>query len=244
VLDIGSGWGGLGLYLAEHYDVDVTGVTLSDEQFTVSNRRAEERGLAKRVRFLLKDYRAIEGPFDRIVSVGMFEHVGVNHYRAFFNACRDLLNADGAMLLHSIGRFGRPDDTSAFIRRYIFPGGYIPSLSEVTPAIEKSGLKTNDIEILKLHYARTLRLWRERFLAHREEVLALYDEKFVRMWEFYLAGSEVAFRVGDLMNFQVQLTRDQEALPLTRAYMGGVEEDLRTADRVATDRRPLRLAGE
>jgi cyclopropane-fatty-acyl-phospholipid synthase len=244
VLDIGSGWGGLGMYLAEHCGVNVTGVTLSEEQFAVSNRRAEERGLSSKVRFLLKDYRHLEGTFDRIVSVGMFEHVGVNHFRAFFKACHNLLTPDGVMLLHSIGRFGPPADTSSFITRYIFPGGYIPALSEVTPHIEKSRLFVTDVEILRLHYAKTLNLWRERFLAHREEVLALYDERFVRMWEFYLAASEMAFRSGVLMNFQVQMTRDQLALPLTRNYMDDAEEALRRKESVATDRRPLRLAGE
>ena len=244
VLDIGSGWGGLGIYLAEHCGVDVTGVTLSEEQFAVSNRRAEERGLSDRVRFLLKDYRHLEGTFDRIVSVGMFEHVGVNHFRAFFKACRNLLTPDGVMLLHSISRFGPPSDTSAFITRYIFPGGYIPAISEVVPHIEKSRLFVTDVEILRLHYAKTLHLWRERFLAHREEVLALYDERFVRMWEFYLAASEMAFRSGVLMNFQIQMTRDQLALPLTRGYMADAEEALRRKEGVAADRRPLRLAGE
>jgi cyclopropane-fatty-acyl-phospholipid synthase len=224
--------------------VDVTGVTLSEEQFAVSNRRAEERGLSDRVRFLLKDYRHLEGTFDRIVSVGMFEHVGVNHFRAFFKACRNLLTPDGVMLLHSISRFGPPSDTSAFITRYIFPGGYIPAISEVVPHIEKSRLFVTDVEILRLHYAKTLHLWRERFLAHREEVLALYDERFVRMWEFYLAASEMAFRSGVLMNFQIQMTRDQLALPLTRGYMADAEEALRRKEGVAADRRPLRLAGE
>jgi cyclopropane-fatty-acyl-phospholipid synthase len=244
VLDIGSGWGGLGLYLAEHEDVDVTGITLSDEQLAVSNRRAEERGLSSRVRFIHKDYRHLEGQFDRIVSVGMFEHVGVNHYRAFFDKCRDLLTNDGVMVLHSISRFGRPADTSAFIRKYIFPGGYIPAISEVVPHIERSGLLTTDVEILRLHYAKTLRLWRERFLAHREAVAALYDERFVRMWEFYLASSEMAFRAGGLMNFQIQLARKLEALPLTRDYIANAEDSLRSADTVATDRRPARLAAE
>ena len=149
----------------------------------------------------------------------MFEHVGVNHYGAFFNTCRDLLTADGSMLLHSIGRFGPPDDTSGFIRKYIFPGGYIPAISEVMPSVQRSGLKVTDIEILRLHYAKTLRLWRERFLARREEVTALYDERFIRMWEFYLAASEMAFRLGQLMNFQMQFTKDQMVLPLTRDYM-------------------------
>ena len=244
VLDIGSGWGGLGLYLAERFDADVTGVTLSEEQHAVSNRRAEERGLAGRARFLLKDYRAIKGPFDRIVSVGMFEHVGVNHYRQFFNTCRNLLAPDGSMLLHSIGRFGPPEDTAAFIRKYIFPGGYIPAISEVMPFVQRSGLKITDIEILRLHYAKTLRLWRERFLAHKEEVLALYDQRFLRMWEFYLAAAEMAFRLGSLMNFQMQFVKDQEILPLTRDYMGAAEAKLSEADRTATDRRPMRLAGE
>ena len=244
VLDIGSGWGGLGLYLAEHADVDVTGITLSDEQLAVSNRRAEERGLSNRVRFIHKDYRHLEGRFDRIVSVGMFEHVGVNHFRTYFNKCRDLLTEDGVMVLHSISRFGPPADTSAFIRKYIFPGGYIPAISEVVPHIERSGLLTTDIEILRLHYAMTLRLWRERFLAHREAVAALYDERFVRMWEFYLASSEMAFRAGGLMNFQIQMTRNLETLPLTRDYIGGTEEALRQADAAATDRRPARLAAE
>jgi cyclopropane-fatty-acyl-phospholipid synthase len=244
VLDIGSGWGGLGLYLAEHAGVDVTGVTLSDEQLAVSNRRAEERGLSDRVRFLFKDYRHLEGEFDRIVSVGMFEHVGVNHYRTFFNKCRDLLAPDGVMVLHSISRFGRPADTSGFIRRYIFPGGYIPAISEVVPHIERSGLLTTDVEVLRLHYAKTLRLWRERFWAHREEVAALYDERFVRMWEFYLASSEMAFRAGGLMNFQIQMTRRLDSLPLTRDYIGKAEEALRRAEARATDRRPAHLAAE
>jgi len=243
VLDIGSGWGGLGLYLAEHADVDVTGVTLSDEQLAVSNRRATERGLADRVRFLLQDYRAIKGPFDRIISVGMFEHVGVSHYGAFFRACRDLLTPDGVMLLHSIGRFGPPGDTSAWIQRYIFPGGYIPALSEVIPRIERTQLFVTDIEILRLHYAKTLRAWRERFLTHREQVAAVYDEQFCRIWEFYLAASEASFRVGGMMNFQIQLAKSLEALPLTRDYMQDAEDALRRAER-ETERAPLKLAGE
>ena len=244
VLDIGSGWGGLGLYLAERCGVDVTGVTLSEEQHQVSSRRAAERGLAGRARFLLKDYRALEGPFDRIVSVGMFEHVGVGRFPEFFDKVRSLLTPDGVMVLHSIGRFDGPGDTNAWIQKYIFPGGYIPALSEVVPVIERAGLKITDIEILRLHYAKTLRAWRERFLAHRDEVKALYDERFCRMWEFYLAGSETAFRYQDMMNFQIQFTRHQEALPLTRNYMFEAEEALRTADAAWTDRTPLKLAGE
>jgi cyclopropane-fatty-acyl-phospholipid synthase len=242
VLDIGCGWGGLGLYLAEYCGVDVVGVTLSEEQHAVANRRAEERGLEGKAKFLLQDYRNVEGPFDRIVSVGMFEHVGVGYYRAFFRACRELLSENGVMLLHSIGRNGGPGDTSAWIQRYIFPGGYIPAISEVMPAVEKEQLRITDMEILRLHYAKTLRAWRERFLAHREEVAGLYDERFCRIWEFYLAASEVAFQVGMLMNFQVQLTKQQLALPLTRNYMHQAEDRLRTMD--ATSKVPLKLAGE
>ncbi|CAN5123340.1 cyclopropane-fatty-acyl-phospholipid synthase family protein [soil metagenome] len=243
VLDIGSGWGGLGLYLAEHCGAEVTGVTLSEEQFAASNRHAEERGLEKKVRFLLQDYRKVKGPFDRIVSVGMFEHVGAKHFRSFFKACRNLLTPDGVMLLHSIGRSGGPGMTSAWIQKYIFPGGYLPALSEVVPAIEKSQLRVTDVEILRLHYAKTLRLWRERFMAHREEVAALYDERFCRIWEFYLAASEVAFVVGALNNFQVQLTRQHATSPITRGYMRDTEEKLRAADGRA-ERPPLKLAGE
>ncbi len=241
VLDIGSGWGGLGLYLAEQFDVEVVGVTLSDEQLAVANERAKERGLAGQVEFRLEDYRKITGPFDRIVSVGMFEHVGVGHYDVFFRACHDLLTDDGVMLLHSIGRFLGPGETSTFIRRHIFPGGYIPALSEVMPAIERTGLLTSDIEILRLHYADTLRHWRSRFMAERERVKQLYDERFCRMWEFYLAASEMSFRAGGMMNFQIQLVRDLEALPRTRGYMGNVEDDLRGRDAGGPE---VRLAGE
>lgn len=242
ILDIGCGWGGLGLYLAENFDVEVVGVTLSDEQHAVANRRAVERGLSSKARFLLQDYRTVAGPFDRIISVGMFEHVGVGYFRNYFRSCRELLTPDGVMMLHSIGRAGGPGDTSAWIQQYIFPGGYIPALSEVIPAIEKTGLKVTDVEILRLHYAKTLRLWRERFLAHREEVAGLYDERFCRLWEFYLAASEVAFRVGSMMNIQIQFTRHQGALPLTRRYMTETEEKLRAVDGRVSG--PSRLAAE
>ena len=244
VLDIGSGWGGLGLYLAEHFDVDVTGITLSEEQFSVSNRRAEERGLAPKVRFRLEDYRKVQGPFDRIVSVGMFEHVGVGRYRKFFDTCRDLLTADGVMMLHSIGRFGPPSVTNSWIQKYIFPGGYIPAISEVVPAVERVGLITTDVEILRLHYGKTLRLWRERFLANRDQIAALTDDRFCRMWEFYLAASESAFRLQDLMNFQMQIARHNQAVPLTRDYIGQAEAALRGAGRRGKTRAPLRIAGE
>jgi cyclopropane-fatty-acyl-phospholipid synthase len=244
VLDIGSGWGGLGLYLAEHAGVEVVGVTLSDEQHAVSNARAAERGLSDRVRFLLQDYRKVQGPFDRIVSVGMFEHVGVNHFRTFFDTCHDLLTPKGVMLLHSIGRFDGPGDTAAWIQRHIFPGGYIPAVSEVIPHVEKTGFFLTDVEILRLHYAETLKHWRERFLLHREEVKALYDERFCLMWEFYLASSEAAFRAGMLMNFQMQIARDLRALPITRDYMHDTDSELRHAERVGARRVPLKLAGE
>ncbi len=224
VLDIGSGWGGLGLYLAKAFDASVLGVTLSEEQHGVSNERARAAGLSDRALFQLRDYRHLEGPFDRIVSVGMFEHVGVNHYRTYFNKCAELLAPNGVMVLHSIGRTSGPTTTNPFIRKHIFPGGYIPALSEVLPAIEKSGLIATDIEVLRLHYAETLKNWRERFMANREKAVEIYDERFARMWEFYLAGSEAAFRWDDLMVFQIQLAHQRDAVPLTRDYIGETEK--------------------
>lgn len=243
VLDIGSGWGGLGIYLAEIAGAEhVTGVTLSDEQLAVSISRAAEQGLKDRVEFRLQDYRNIRETFDRIVSVGMFEHVGVNHYGKFFRQARDLLKEDGIAVLHFIGRSDGPSTTSAWIQKYIFPGGYIPALSEVMPAIERSRLVVTDIEILRLHYAETLKAWRERFLARREEVAALYDERFCRMWEFYLVGSEMGFRHQGLMVLHIQFARRQDAVPLTRDYIDSAEARLRAAERRARPR--LRLAGE
>ena len=241
ILDIGSGWGGLGLYLAEAAGVDVTGVTLSTEQQAVSTERAKGQGLDDRVRFRLQDYRTVEGTFDRIVSVGMFEHVGLRHYGEFFGTCRRLLKDDGVMVLHSIGRFGVPRGVNPWIDRYIFPGHYIPALSEVIAATETAGLIVTDMEILRLHYAETLRHWRERFLRRRDEAAKLYDERFCRMWEFYLAGCELAFRLQDMMVFQLQLAKDQNVLPLTRDHMFEAEERLRRAD---AETAPLRLAGE
>ncbi|MCT8998965.1 SAM-dependent methyltransferase [Chelativorans intermedius] len=230
VLDIGSGWGGLGLYIARQFGAEVLGVTLSQEQHAVSCQRAQKEKLADKARFEIADYRALSGPFDRIVSVGMFEHVGVNHYRTFFDKCAQLLKDDGVMLLHTIGRTSGPTVTNAFIRKYIFPGGYIPSLSEVMPAIERSGLLVTDIEILRLHYAETLRNWRERFMANRDKVLEIYDERFARMWEFYLAGSEASFRWQDLVVFQIQLAKKRETLPLTRDYIAETEKRLAAAE--------------
>ncbi len=242
VLDIGCGWGGLGLYLAEVTGAKVTGITLSQEQHAIANERAAEKGLGERARFQMQDYRDIEGPFDRIVSVGMFEHVGVGHYDTFFRKCAELLADDGVMLLHSIGRSEGPNYTNPWIAKYIFPGGYIPSLSEVLPAIENCGLLVTDIEILRLHYAETLKDWRERFLAHREEVERIYDQRFVRMWEFYLAASEQSFREQNMMNFQIQITKRQGVTPMTRDYIARNERRLRAAE--GAQRPPLRLAGE
>ena len=242
VLDIGCGWGGLGLYLAELCGADVTGVTLSQEQHAVANTRAAEKGLGDRARFALQDYRDIKGPFDRIVSVGMFEHVGVGHYGEFFRKSAELLADDGVMLLHSICRSDGPNVTNPWIAKYIFPGGYIPSLSEVLPHIERAGLLVTDIEILRLHYAETLKAWRERFLAHREEVERIYDLRFVRMWEFYLAASEMSFREQNLMNFQIQLTKRQGVTPMTRDYIMREEQRLRALE--GRSQTPLRLAGE
>jgi cyclopropane-fatty-acyl-phospholipid synthase len=241
VLDIGSGWGGLGLYLAEMTGADVTGITLSTEQLQVSNARAAEKKL-RSVRFLLEDYRDVTGPFDRIVSVGMFEHVGVDFYETFFKRCAELLTEDGVMLLHSIGRSTGPDVTSPWISKYIFPGGYIPALSEVFPAIERSGLLVCDTEILRLHYAETLKAWRERFMARREEAVQLYDQRFARMWEFYLAASEMSFRKQNFMNLQIQLTKRQGVVPMTRDYIGREEARLRAMERGGRPR--LRIAGE
>jgi cyclopropane-fatty-acyl-phospholipid synthase len=223
VLDIGSGWGGLALYLAQEWDVEVTGITLSVEQLRVAERRAATLGLSDRVKFELRDYREMTGAFDRIVSVGMFEHVGVVHYPAFFGKLRDILADDGVALIHSIGRSDGPGYTNAWLRKYIFPGGYSPAISEVVPVVERTGLWITDIEVLRLHYAETLKNWRARFVANRERVRALYDERFCRMWEFYLAASEVAFRRQGHMNFQMQLAKRVDTVPITRDYMFDTE---------------------
>src|ERR1700754_2967437 len=242
VLDIGSGWGGLGLYLAEMTGADVTGITLSTEQLQAANARAMEKRLAGSARFLLSDYRDTPGLFDRIVSVGMFEHVGVGFYEKFFQRCAELLSDDGVMMLHSIGRSTGPDVTSPWITKYIFPGGYIPALSEVTPAIERAGLLVCDVEILRLHYAETLKAWRERFMARREEAVQLYDERFALMWEFYLAASEMAFRKQNMMNFQIQLAKRQGVVPMTRDYVGREENRFRGIEHGSRPR--LKIAGE
>jgi cyclopropane-fatty-acyl-phospholipid synthase len=242
VLDIGCGWGGLALYLAEHCGARVTGITLSEQQHARARTRAAEKGLSGQVEFRLQDYRDVPETFDRIVSVGMFEHVGVGFYDAFFRKCRALLDDNGVMLLHSIGRSEGPNVTNPWIAKYIFPGGYIPALSEVLPAVERAGLLVTDIEILRLHYAETLKSWRERFLAQREQVERLYDDRFVRMWEFYLAASETAFREQAMMVFQMQLTKRQGVVPMTRDYI--VREETRLRALEGGSRPPLRLAGE
>ena len=231
VLDIGCGFGGMALYLAGVAGAGkATGVTLSKEQIAVAKTRAERSGLAERLDFRLQDYRDVQETFDRIVSVGMFEHVGVGRYDEFFQNVRRLLKDDGVMLLHSIGRNSVPGATNAWIRKHIFPGGYIPSLSEVLPAIERAGLYVTDVEILRLHYAETLRAWRERFMENWDEAAKIEGERFCRMWEFYLAGSETSFRVDGHMVFHIQLAKRQTAVPLTRNYIAEREEALRRAE--------------
>ncbi|ASD26043.1 SAM-dependent methyltransferase [Brevundimonas diminuta] len=219
-LDIGAGWGGLGLSMVER-GARVTGVTLSTEQHRTANERATALGVTDRADFRLQDYRDLNQTFDRIISVGMFEHVGVPNYQEYFDTVARLLDEDGVAVIHSIGRKSPPNRTQPWVRKYIFPGGYIPALSEVLPAIERAGLWVTDMEVLRLHYAETLRHWRERFLARRGEALAMYDERFCRMWEFYLAASEVAFRELGHMVFQLQLTKKQTAAPLSRDYLCG-----------------------
>lgn len=227
VLDIGCGWGGMALYLNRIADVDVLGITLSQEQLEVARRRAGEAGVAGRVRFELLDYRDAEGRFDRIVSVGMFEHVGPPHYRTFFDKCCDLLADDGVMLLHTIGRMGRPGVTDAWTTKYIFPGGYNPALSEIVGASERSKLIVADIETLRLHYALTLHHWYRRVTDRRTEIEAIYDERFFRMWQFYLAGAWAAFRHGGMCNYQIQYIRRRDSLPIIRDYMRDAERSLR-----------------
>ena len=229
VLEIGSGWGGMAMYLAESTPgLDVTGITLSEEQLKISRERAQKRGLADRVRFELQDYRYLTGKkFDRIVSVGMFEHVGIGNYGNFFKKVHELLDDNGVMLLHSIARPKPSFATNAFIEKYIFPQGYIPSIAETLVPLEKAGLLTRDVEVLPLHYAYTLRHWRERFVARRQEAVALYDEKFFRMWEFYLAGSEMGFRWDELFIEQIQITKNQFATPDNRNYIPQNETKLR-----------------
>ncbi|MGE3702549.1 MAG: class I SAM-dependent methyltransferase [Hyphomicrobiaceae bacterium] len=234
VLDIGSGWGGLALEMARTAGADVTGLTLSREQLVAAGERAVAAGLSSRVRFAMRDYREVQGTYDRIVSVGMFEHVGVAHYRTYFDTLRQRLSQDGVALVHAIGRADPPGSTDPWLRKYIFPGGYCPALSEVLAAVERSGLWVTDIEILRLHYAETLRHWFERFQTNRERAKLIYDERFCRMWEFYLAGSEAAFRNGPKMVFQMQLARRRDAAPLTRDYIADWERSGAGATKIAS----------
>ncbi len=219
VLDIGCGWGDLALYLAQLEDVAVVGVTLSKEQHALATKRATDAGLAGRVRFELKDYRDVEERFDRIVSVGMFEHVGVQHYDEFFKKLNALMPDDGVALIHSIGHMSPPGTTSPWLRKYIFPGGYSPALSEVVAVTERNSLWVTDIEVLRVHYATTLAHWCQRFEANRDKVVAMYDERFARMWEFYLISCEMMFRAGSQMVFHLQLSRTRDAVPIVRDYV-------------------------
>jgi cyclopropane-fatty-acyl-phospholipid synthase len=240
VLDIGCGWGGMALYLASVADVEVLGVTLSAEQLAVAQARAKAAGLQDRVRFELRDYREVTEKFDRVVSVGMLEHVGITHLKAYFMQVRDVLKPDGVALIHSISGKSPPGITGAFLRKYIFPGGYAPSVSESMLCVERSGLWLLDMEILRVHYAHTLRHWRERFMAQREAVVAMYDERFARMWEFYLAACECAFLYGSSHVFQMQLARERDAMPLTRDYI--VEEERALAARESRALRHIETA--
>jgi cyclopropane-fatty-acyl-phospholipid synthase len=226
ILEMGCGWGGLALYLASIADVEITAVTLSTEQHKVACERAAALGLSHRVHFNLRDYREVEGRFDRIVSVGMLEHVGVRHYDEFFARVRDLLTEDGVAVIHSIGKISPPGTTGPWLRKYIFPGAYTPALSEVFAAAERQKVWTTDIEVLRLHYAETLREWHRRFQANREQIASLYDERFCRMWEFYLTACEAVFRHGNGMVFHLQLARRRDSVPLTRDYMVETERRL------------------
>jgi cyclopropane-fatty-acyl-phospholipid synthase len=241
VLDIGCGWGGLGLYLAQIGGAQVTGITLSKEQLAIAQGRAKEAGLDGKVTFQRQDYRDLEAHFDRIVSVGMFEHVGRDYYDAYFSGIARLLEAKGIALVHTIGRSTEPSATNPWVAKYIFPGGYLPSLSEIMPSIERAGLIVTDIEVLRLHYAETLLAWRQRFQARRDEAKALYDERFCRMWEFYLAGSEATFRYEGQVVFQIQLAKSMDAVPLTRDYIDSEEARLKEIESPAPQ---WRMAGE
>lgn len=229
VLDIGCGWGGMAIFLAKQYDVHVTGITLSEEQAALARQRAQVAGVAERVSIELVDYRdfaAAGRKFDRIVSVGMFEHVGQPQFDTFFEACSKLLTDDGVMLLHTIGRMGSPGSTDAFTRKYIFPGGYIPALSETVESSEKFRLIASDIETLRVHYGKTLRCWYAKCMANKDAIVAMYDEKFFRMWTFYLAGAATVFEYGSMCNYQIQYIRNRSALPLSRSYIEREEKRL------------------
>jgi len=227
VLDIGCGWGGMALYIHQHTGAEVLGVTLSEEQLKVARQRAADLGVADKVKFELIDYRKVEGKFDRIVSVGMFEHVGPTHYRAFFEALRNLTTPEGVMLIHTIGRAGKPGVTDAFTTKYIFPGGYIPALSEIARGYEGMRYFLTDLEVLRKHYGYTLLEWYKRATAAKEAIVDMYDERFYRMWTYYLAGSAISFFNGGLVNYQLQFARNRDVLPITRDYIGELERGYR-----------------
>jgi cyclopropane-fatty-acyl-phospholipid synthase len=230
VLDIGCGWGGLALYLHKHYDVDVLGVALAPDQIEFCNERAKAAGVADRVKFKLMDYRDVDGQFDRITSVGLLEHVGTPQYPAFYTHTYKLLKPGGVMFSHCCGRAQGPGVTDAWTRKYIFPGGYIPALSELVTQSEKAGWQVMDVEAMRFHYSHTLEEWYRRTRLHREEITALYDERFFRMWEFYLAGAEQAFRYGGMVNWQLQYVKRRDAIPMTRDYMHEESARLRASD--------------
>jgi len=233
ILDIGSGWGDLALYLGSMADVDVTDVTLSKEQHALANEKARAMGLSDRVRFELLDYRKVEDRFDRIVSVGMFEHVGVHHYDEFFVKVNALLEDDGLMVLHSIGHMSPPGTASPWLRKYIFPGAYSPALSEVFTSVEQASLWVTDVEVLRLHYAKTLNHWWRRFEANRDKVAAMYDERFCRMWEFYLVSAEMMFLTGSQMVFHMQLARQRDAAPIVRDYITDLQREYKMTEAAA-----------
>jgi cyclopropane-fatty-acyl-phospholipid synthase len=231
VFDIGCGFGGMAIFLAKNYGVEVTGVTLSEEQHKLATERVAQAGLDHLVKIRLLDYRQESGTYDRIVSVGMFEHVGVENYKQFFDKVKMLLKDDGVALLHSMGRMHGPTKSEKWVTKHIFPGGYVPAFSEVIPVVEKTGLWATDVEILRLHYAQTLKLWHDNFNWHRDAVKEMYDERFCRMWEMYLAAFEMYFRYMGLMVFQLQMAKRIDVVPLTRTYMYEEMTRLTSAER-------------
>jgi cyclopropane-fatty-acyl-phospholipid synthase len=230
VLDIGCGWGGFGLYLNRHFGCEVLGVSLAPDQVAFANERAAEAGVADKVRFQLIDYRDVEGQFDRISSIGMIEHLGKTHYGEYFAKCFSLLADDGVMLTHTIGRAGPPGSTDKWARKYIFPGHYLPALSELVTASEKSGWEVADAEVLRYHYAYTLAEWYRRTTLHEAEITAMFDARFFRMWQFYLAGTEQGFRGAKLVNYQLQTVKRRSAVPMTRDYMAAEAARLSALD--------------
>jgi cyclopropane-fatty-acyl-phospholipid synthase len=230
VLDIGCGWGGLALYLHKHYDVEVLGVALAPDQIAFCKERAKAEGVEDKVKFALMDYRDVEGQFDRISSVGLLEHVGTPHYPHFFEHTNKLLKPDGVMFSHCCGRAGKPGFTDAWTRKYIFPGGYIPALSELVTQSEKFGWQVMDVEAMRFHYSHTLEEWYNRTVMHKDEIVEMYDEQFYRMWLFYLAGAEQSFRHGWMVNWQIVYVKDRTAIPMTRDFMYEESERLRESE--------------